>query len=168
MRFSAFYKICLGMFVTSFCCISCSSGDAEPVLEPEEDIIMETPLPADAEPYKVYAFRHEKKQLHSRCYFKFYFGDNPLGLSQKYLEVLDKNGKKIFEKTLYPPTHPKYEAVDESNYSQVYERGHYNDVFALTPAQCELVGSFRILIDTNGDGRNESVVQKWESPHRFY
>ena len=92
MRFSAFYKICLGMFVTSFCCISCSSGDAEPVLEPEEDIIMETPLPADAEPYKVYAFRHEKKQLHSRCYFKFYFGDNPLGLSQKYLEVLDKNG----------------------------------------------------------------------------
>ena len=82
--------------------------------------------------------------------------------------MLDKNGKKIFEKTLYPPTHPKYEAVDESNYSQAYERGYYNDVFALTPAQCEIVGSFRILIDTNGDGKNESVVQKWESPHRFY
>ena len=60
MKTFRFLWTCLLMVTLPFGFTACSDDDEEPVVEPEEDIIMETPLPADAEPYKVYAFRHEK------------------------------------------------------------------------------------------------------------
>ena len=163
MRFSAFYKICLGMFVTSFCCISCSSGDAEPVLEPEEELII-TPLPVNAEVGKVYALSHDKKN--DICQFQFFFGKTRAEeLKEAYmgawaiLNAYDGSGNILFTYELHALDTPK----------EFLPPTPIMDTFNVNCTVCERIRSFHVVIYDGEDAFNDPVEmnQQYRSPHVF-
>ncbi|MBQ6038397.1 MAG: hypothetical protein IJL37_07020 [Bacteroidaceae bacterium] len=149
---------------------SCSDND-DPAVEPEEEIVIETPLPADAEPGKIYALSHEK--LHATCKFQFYFGDNSTEeLRDKYsnaavgLSVLDNKGNEVLYFFLHSPDFdPSFRYT-----------GFLYDTFELSSYWCERIGSFEYHLSYNADEdftRNnkygaEIVKQEWRSPHSFF
>lgn len=142
---------------------ACSSDD-EPALEPDEDIVIETPLPADAEAYTVYAIRHEKKAIGSECTFIFNFGDNPLGLELKHVQVISKNGNVLMQKTLYSPLYKEYVPRDDPEWN----RESCCDCFTMPCYNCEMIEYFKFTLDYDGDGWEEVFTQPWKSPHDFF
>ncbi|MBQ9498601.1 MAG: hypothetical protein IJR56_00630 [Bacteroidaceae bacterium] len=144
---------------------SCSSNDNEPVVEPEEeDIVIETPLPADAEPYTVYAIRHEKHPLKSECTFIFYFGENPYKEVMMHVRGMDKNGNQIFGKTVYSPLYKDYVSRDDPK----WDEHSCSDSFTIHSLACERIAYFKFSLDLDGDGWYEPVTQPWEPVHNYY
>ena len=149
---------------------SCSDND-DPAVEPEEEIVIETPLPADAEPGKIYALSHEK--LHATCKFQFYFGDNSTDeLRDKFsnslveLRMLDNRGNEIDHIILHSPDYD----------SSFYYSGFIYDTFELVTYQCERISKFEYRLGYSADKdftRNQKYgsqiyVQEWRSPHSFF
>ena len=154
--------IVLGMF---FANTSCSS-DNEPEVEPEEEVIL-TPIPEGAEPGKVYAISHDKKN--DKCVFQFYFGDNSTE------ELKEKNSNCIV--TL--------KALDAAG-NELYNAGRGlhpidldlpwgGDTFELPCSLCERIRQFEYnyLFPYDVDSERwkkygeETYTQQYRSPHSF-
>ena len=133
---------------------------------PKGELIV-TPIPNNAEPYKIYAVKHfEKKDfLDEKCTFIFNFGDNPKNLSNIYVQVLDKKGNVIVDKTLYPPSDPDYISADDSSYREEYN----SDAIIMLSFLCEnSIAYFKYSYDIDDDGWNETIKQPWETVHHYY
>lgn len=144
---------------------SCNSNDDEPIVEPEEeDIVIETPLPADAEPYTVYAIRHEKHPMKNECTFVFYFGENPYKEEMKHVRGMDKNGNQIFGKTLYSPLYKDYVSSDDPRWN----KDSCSDCFTIHSITCERIAYFEFSLDMDGDGWYDPVTQSWKPVHSFF
>ena len=147
---------------------ACSSDDDEPevVIEPKGELIV-TPIPDDAEPYKVYCIRHGEENIFGDkyCTFIFYFGDNPMNLSSNYIQVLDKDGNVLRNKTVYPPTFEDYVSIDDP----AYHEGKCSDAIVILSLFCETsIAYFKYSLDLDGDGWDETIKQPWESVHHYY
>lgn len=148
-------------------CFSACSSNEEPALEPEENIVIETPIPDNAEPYKVYCIRHgEEKLLGDKyCTFIFYFGDNPMNLSSEYIQVLDKDGNVLIAKSVYPPTFVDYVSIDDPSYNE----NKCSDGFKILSRFCEKsVAYFKYSLDLDDDGWDDIIKQPWETVHHYY
>lgn len=170
MKTRNFSWTCLLMVGMYLSCLSCSNN-VDPTGQPEEDIVIETPLPADAEPGKIYPLNHDKKN--ATCKFQFYFGDNSTEeLRDKYsnaavvLNVLDNKGNEIFNCILHSPDFD----------SSFYYSGFIFDTFELSSYFCERISAFEYRYSYSADEdftRNnkygaEIVKQEWRSPHSFF
>lgn len=164
MKAFRFLWTCLLMVILPFCFTACSDDDEEPVVKPEEDIIIETPLPADAESYTVYAIRHEKHPIRSECTFIFYFGENLYKEETMYLQGMDKDGGVVFGKQLYSPLYKDYVSRDDPEWNV----NSCSDCFTIQSIECERIAYFMFSLDMDGDGWYDPVTQPWKPVHNFF
>lgn len=152
------------MVAFTFGLTSCSSDDHEPIPEPEEEVIL-TPIPDGAEPGKIYAIKHDKKN--DTCTFQFYFGDNSTEeMKEIYsnslvsLSIHDSTGRTLFSYTLHSPD------FEHNSPSGLW------DTFSLPCYICERIHSFEFEIYWMDDARcfNQTVSgnQQYRSPHIFF
>ena len=162
MKTTNFIWACLVVLGMSLGNTSCSNDD-EPNVEPEENVLIETPLPADAEPGKVYALRHDKKN--GKCVFQFYFGktrSEELGSAYigatAILQACDINGNIIDECRLQAPDTPKEHLSSDQM-----------DTFTISTYICEKIRTFKISVYDGSDSFNDPVeyTQQYRSPHVF-
>ena len=135
-------------------------------IKPKGELIV-TPIPDNAEPYKVYCIRHGEENLlgDKYCTFIFYFGDNPMNLSSEYIQVLDKDGNVLIAKSVYPPTFVDYVSIDDPSYNE----NKCSDGFKILSRFCEKsVAYFKYSLDLDDDGWDDIIKQPWETVHHYY
>lgn len=157
---------CLIVFGLSFGCTSCNSEDDDPIVESEEEIIL-TPIPDGAEPGKVYAISHDKKN--DTCTFQFYFGDNSTKEQREKfskcivtLKALDAAGNELYNagRGLHPTD---------------FDLPWGGDTFELPCSLCERIRQFEYnyLFPYDVDSERlkkygeETYRQQYRSPHSF-
>lgn len=148
---------------------SCSSDDDEPIPEPEEEVIL-TPIPDGAEPGKIYAISHDKKN--DVCTFQFYFGDySTEELREKYsnvsveLRILDSAGNEVIQIS---------GGLHSHDFDNTWEK-MFRDTFEMPCYLCERIRKFeyRYFYPFDEDWTRqrkygeETYTQLWNSPHSF-
>ena len=143
---------------------ACSSDDDEPIVEPEDEVIL-TPIPSNAEPGMIYAISHDKKN--DTCTFQAFFGKTRLEeLGDAYIgarihmKAYDNMGNVIVDYLLHASDTP-----EESLYESAMM-----DTFTIPCFLCERIRSFETTMYDGEDAFNPPVehVYSWSSPHQNY
>ncbi len=156
------YPVALMAFALHSC--TDNSEEMESTNEVPDDFIY-TPLPDNAEPYKVYGIKHNEKNIFGDkyCIFRFYFGDNPKEKRSVYLMAITKSGELVFAGSVYPPTEPYYKSIDDPRFGQ---EDCISDYFKIYGKWCEDIELFKYDNDeTDEKGWAILTEQVWEPVH---